>query len=247
MKLRLLISSTVLALSSQVQAEGQAHWSYAGNEGPEYWGDLQAEYQTCKLGQNQSPVNIEPNDSKALTEPLKMEYFATTFTLENNGHTLQANVTGKAPTISLDDKVYVLKQFHFHTPSEHTVKGQHYPLEIHFVHQAEDKSLAVLGVMVEEGKANPLLAQLVAKPLAKGEKEALAQPFEVGNLFPKDMTRFRLTGSLTTPPCSENVAWRIFQQPIQADKAQISAFNKIFGQNNRPLQPLNKRHIEVDK
>ena len=43
MKLRLLVSATVLAFSSQVQAEGQAHWSYAGNESPEHWGDLQAE------------------------------------------------------------------------------------------------------------------------------------------------------------------------------------------------------------
>ena len=46
-----------------------------------------------------------------------------------------------APFITLNNKPFYLKQFHFHTPSEHTFKRQHYPLEIHFVHQSEDKSL----------------------------------------------------------------------------------------------------------
>ena len=26
-------------------------------------------------------------------------------------------------------------QFHFHTPSEHTINGAHYPLEMHMVHK----------------------------------------------------------------------------------------------------------------
>ena len=29
-----------------------------------------------------------------------------------------------------------LKQFHFHSPSEHTINGEHFPLEMHMVHQA---------------------------------------------------------------------------------------------------------------
>ena len=38
-------------------------------------------------------------------------------------------------------------------------------LEIHFVHQSEDKSLAVIAVMVNEGEANPALAPVVEKKL----------------------------------------------------------------------------------
>jgi hypothetical protein len=28
-----------------------------------------------------------------------------------------------------------LNQFHFHSPSEHTINGVHYPLEMHMVHK----------------------------------------------------------------------------------------------------------------
>ena len=120
-------------------------------------------------------------------------------------------------------------------------------LEIHFVHQSEDKSLAVIAVMVNEGEANPALAPVVEKKLTVGQKEKLAQPIDIKALMPKEMARFRLNGSLTTPPCSENVAWTIFKSPIQASKAQITAIEEMEGKNNRPTQPLNHRDVEVEQ
>ena len=120
-------------------------------------------------------------------------------------------------------------------------------LEVHFVHQSEDKSLAVIAVMVNEGEANPALAPVVEKKLTVGQKEKLAQPLDIKALMPKEMARFRLNGSLTTPPCSENVAWTIFKSPIQASKAQIAAIEEMEGKNNRPTQPLNQRDVEVEQ
>lgn len=49
--------------------------------------------------------------------------------------------TGEVMTVG--DKAYVLVQFHFHAPSEHTVNGEHFPMEMHYVHQAEDGALGV--------------------------------------------------------------------------------------------------------
>ena len=46
-------------------------------------------------------------------------------------------------------------------------------LEIHFVHQSEDKALAVVAVMVNEGEANPALAPVVEKKLTVGQKEKI--------------------------------------------------------------------------
>ena len=115
------------------------------------------------------------------------------------------------------------------------------------MHQSEDKSLAVIAVMVNEGEANPALAPVVEKKLTVGQKEKLAQPLDIQALMPKEMARFRLNGSLTTPPCSENVAWTIFKAPIQANKAQIAAIEEMEGKNNRPTQPLNQRDVEVEQ
>ena len=120
-------------------------------------------------------------------------------------------------------------------------------LEIHFVNQSEDKALAVVAVMLNEGETNSALASVVEKKLTVGQKEKLAQPLDIQALMPKEMARFRLNGSLTTPPCSENVAWTIFKAPIQASKAQIAAIEEIEGKNNRPTQPLNQRDVEVEQ
>ena len=250
MKTRLLLSSLLIALSATSFAQThKAHWSYNGKESPEHWGDLLTEYQTCKLGKVQSPVNLEADNSmKVANKPLKMNYFPAAYQVENNGHTVQVSVTQEnAPFITLNNKPFYLKQFHFHTPSEHTFKRQHYPLEIHFFHQSEDKALAVVAVMVNEGEANPALAPVVEKKLTVGQKEKLTQQIDIKALMPKEMARFRLNGSLTTPPCSENVAWTIFKAPIQASKAQIAAIEEMEGKNNRPTQPLNQRDVEVEQ
>lgn len=97
-------------------------------------------------------------------------------------------------------------------------------------------------LMTNEGEANPALAPVVEKKLTVGQKEKLVQA-----LMPKKMAHFRLNGSLTTPPCSENVAWTIFKAPIQASKAQIAAIEEMEGKNNRPTQPLNQRDVEVEQ
>lgn len=250
MKTRLLLSSLLIALSTASCTQTHnANWSYTGKEGPEHWGNLLTEYQTCKLGKVQSPVNLDADDGmKTVNRPFKMNYFPAEYQVENNGHAVQVNVAQEnAPFITLDNKRFYLRQFHFHTPSEHTFKRQHYPLEIHFVHQSEDKALAVVGVMVNEGEANAALAPVVEKKLTVGQKEKLAQPIDIKALIPKEMARFRLDGSLTTPPCSENVAWTIFKSPIQASKAQIAAIEEMAGKNNRPTQPLNQRDVVIEQ
>ncbi|HBO37082.1 MAG TPA: carbonic anhydrase [Pasteurellaceae bacterium] len=225
--------------------DGHHHWTYAGSEGPERWGDLSKEYATCKIGQNQSPVDI-PVKLQPGSGTIETHYDETYYKLENNGHTLQASVGEKAPTMVVDGNVFTLKQFHFHTPSEHTFKGEHYPMEIHFVHQSSEKALAVLAVVVKEGAENPDFTPLIEKNLKAGEKETAGKLLNVARLIPNDSTHFRLTGSLTTPPCSEGVSWIIFETPITASKAQIDAMRAMTGSNNRPVQPLNSRTVAKD-
>ena len=167
--------------------------------------------------------------------------------VENNGHTLQATPQGKAQTIVINGKTYTFKQFHFHTPSEHTFKGKHFPMEAHFVHQAEDGTLAVIGSVFKPGKNNPALSALTAKKLKAGESVTLKN-LNIQALLPKDSKSFQLKGSLTTPPCSENVTWVVLKTPVQADAAQFKAMRDIIGgENNRPVQPLNDREVNEDK
>jgi carbonic anhydrase len=151
--------------------------------------------------------------------------------------------------MTVDGKVYALVQFHFHAPSEHTVDGDHFPMEVHFVHAAEDGALAVVGVLAEEGTENqgfaPLWPQLMKGP---GMRSIVEVPAEFAQLaFLGEATgAFHYMGSLTTPPCTEGVSWYIRRTPTQFSAEQIAAFTKMYDNNNRPVQPLNSRVVYLD-
>lgn len=234
---------TILASISTVTVAKSTHWEYEGAKGAQHWGDLSAGFSTCKSGVNQSPINISSTIDAKLPE-LKIDYQASQLSLINNGHTIQANIVG-ANTFTNDAGQYDLKQFHFHSPSENTIEGKSFPLEMHFVHTDQSGNLAVIGVMFEQGNENKALAGLWQNmPADKNQKVALANMFQSNNLLPDDRAYYRFNGSLTTPPCSEGVRWFVMQAPLKASSAQINKFKKMMhGDTNRPVQPLNARMI----
>jgi carbonic anhydrase len=50
-------------------------------------------------------------------------------------------------------------------------------------------------------------------------------------------------GSLTTPPCTENVTWYVLKTPIQLSADEIARFARLYPMNARPVQPLNGRDL----
>ena len=67
------------------------------------------------------------------------------------------------------------------------------------------------------------------------------------DFLPKSLTYYGFNGSLTTPPCSEGVAWHVVKEPIALSKAQIVSFRAIFKKNARPVQPINGRTVEESR
>jgi carbonic anhydrase len=232
------------------------HWGYTGEAGPAAWGSLSPVYAACGNGKLQSPINLISAKGDG-TNSLKMEYKTTSLRIAHhehvddivdNGHTIQITVE-EGSTITLNGKVFTLKQFHFHTPSEHTLSGKHFPMEMHLVHQAADGSFAVIGVFIEEGKANDNFAKIIEHlPNAPGETKHLAeQKLDLQLHIPKNISSYHYKGSLTTPPCSENVDWLILRDKITMSAEQLKAFSSRLKNNNRPVQALNDRKITVDQ
>ena len=243
MKIHLFLSLLMAASAATVSAANpQPNWSYTGANDSAHWGGLSKDFAVCKTGKQQSPVDF--SSVKAVKgKQVVYRYDTSDYKVENNGHTLQATPQGKTQTVMINGKPYVFKQFHFHIPSEHTFKGKHLPMEAHFVHQAEYGTLAVVATVFKPGKNNPALTTLVAKKLKTGESVQL-KGLDIQTLLPEDTKSFHLKGSLTTPPCSENVTWVVFETPVQAGEAQIKAMRAIIGSaNNRPVQPLNGREV----
>jgi len=232
------------------------HWGYAGEDGPTAWATLSPVYALCGEGKGQSPINIVKTDAKGGVN-WKLDYKTTSLRIAHNehmddiidnGHTIQVTVD-EGSTFSFGDKTYSLKQFHFHTPSEHTIDGKNMPMEMHMVHQGTDGSLAVVSVLFEEGKvANENFSKIISNlPNTKGESKHITDAsLELKVHLPKDNYAYHYLGSLTTPPCSENVQWLVLRDKVSLTADQINAFSSRIGPNNRPTQPLNDRTVKVD-
>jgi carbonic anhydrase len=197
----------------------------------------------CKIGKNQSPVNIT-NEVKASLTPLKVNYDVKAYEFLNNGHTLKAKMK-KGGELYIDGKEFKLLQFHFHTPSENTIEGKYFPMEAHFVHASKDGELAVVSVMFKNGKYNATMQKLIDNmPKHAGDYKNICKAnIKAKDLLPKNLDYYRFNGSLTTPPCTEGVRWFVLKTPVEMSESQIKEFEKIMGKNNRPTQPLNARVI----
>ena len=233
-----------LSLSS-IANDDKAHWGYDGKNGAQAWGDMEPGFSVCKLGKLQSPIDIKDKDAKkAPIPPIKFSYTAGAGEIVNNGHTIQVN-TAAGGMVGLADGDYKLLQFHFHTPSEEKVNGKPYSMVAHLVHKSDAGKLAVVAVLLKEGKENAALKPVFDNmPAKSGATTALKAPLNLADILPADRGYYRFKGSLTTPPCSEEVSWQVLKQPVEISKGQLDAFRKLYKMNARPVQPVNGRALE---
>jgi len=239
----------------QLPAPHAPHWSYEGPEDPTHWSKLSPDFAACGMGHEQSPIDIVTSKAAPLPkgaagfDEIRLDPAARKGPVDivNNGHTIQVDAVG-SEALTIGNEPYVLQQFHFHSPSEHTVDGKSYPLEAHFVHKSADGKLAVIGVLFEEGAENTALMPFWKRlPKSAGEKVDLGGGgVNVEPMLPGHHEVYRYAGSLTTPPCSEAVKWFVMGETLKASAAQIAAFKAIVHVNNRPIQPLLGRPVYKD-
>jgi carbonic anhydrase len=220
---------------------GHGGWSYEGAEGPENWADLKPENAICRVGKRQTPIDLT-DLTEAELAPVVADYQSAAITVVDNGHTIQANIPAGS-VMHMGRRTFQLLQFHFHAPSEHTLFGQRFDMELHLVHKDEWGNLGVLGALIKKGDRNPAL-QTVWDNIPKGSgSERKGPKFNAASLLPADLSYFRYSGSLTTPPCSEGVSWYVLKNPITASDDQILRFTKLYDNNSRPLQKRNDRAL----
>ncbi len=243
---------------------GHSTWGYEGPAGPSHWSDLGPEYSICEKGMAQSPIDLLHTHKTPLND-IEFSYKDAPFHVVNNGHTLQEveplseAVKSRYPrhgqtvlhfdkdsTIMFDDDLYLLEQFHFHVPSEHTIDQRHFPMEMHLVHHNERHEVAVVAVFMEEGKHNPFFETFLEHAPSKVGEVSDDHSHSVNpmTLLPERRSYYRYSGSFTTPPCTEGVIWAVMQDPIEVSVEQIKKFRSLVGHENaRPTQPLHKRFV----
>lgn len=221
-------------------------FSYEGATGPASWGDLRPEWSLCATGTEQSPIDIVDPADTDLPDP-QAAWNESPLAVTHKGLTIQVDFP-EGGTTTVGDNSWNLVQVHFHAPSEHTVAGQQYPADAHFVHADDEGNLAVLGVFFEEGAASEAWGPILANvPTTAGETITVdGTMIDPATLLPADLTYVRYDGSLTTPPCSEGVAWHVVLDPIELSSEQIATLTAVIDNTNRPVQPVNDREPRRD-
>ncbi|XP_027349156.1 alpha carbonic anhydrase 7-like [Abrus precatorius] len=237
------------------------YW-YGYNEkskyGPEHWGDLKEEWEVCEKGEMQSPIDLCNHRVKVIPKlgELKRSYKPQHVNVLNRGRDIAVNWEGDAGSIDINGTHFSLQQCHWHWPSEHTINGRRYDLELHMVHVSPQpdgtNETTVVGLLYKYGSADPFLSKLgkyiMDIPEENEEKNiGVIDPSEIkmgGKMY------YRYMGSLTTPPCTEGVVWTINKKISTVSRKQVKLLKesvlKYYAKRNaRPLQPLNQREIQL--
>ncbi|KAF2632766.1 carbonic anhydrase [Macroventuria anomochaeta] len=243
-------------------------FGYGPQDGPFNWASLAPENEACKAGTNQSPINIGTEDlpgnltrrnviihkracvnettsdatiGAAADRPV-VDIPEQAVEFENLGTTIEVVVNG---TTSFDGTDFRLVQFHMHTPSEHHINDEYFPLEVHMVHQGvlDNTQLAVIALMFQVSASNsdPIISGLsssldaIATP---GTKTSIEDGLDFSSVLSKIETSdiLQYSGSLTTPPCAEGVTFLVVKDPLDVG---VEDFNKI-----KSIVKFNSRFIQ---
>jgi len=222
----------------------RAQWGYAGLGAPENWAKIRPEYALCASGKRQSPIDIRGGIRVDLT-PIQFDYRLTHFRIVDTGRTLRVDV-GEGNSITVNGRVWPLEHIVFRRPSEERIGGRTFDMSVQLVHRDYDGSTAIVAVPMERGTEHPVVQALWNHiPLEVGMEVVPAQTaIDLARLLPERREYFAYMGSLTTPPCTENVLWMVFKTPIQVSQEQIGIFARLYPNNARPVQPLFDRLIK---
>lgn len=223
-------------------------FSYNGDTGPGFWSELSPDWEACSgtgSDARQSPINIGKVRVDKSLRKLDVELYSTTIDVFNNGHTIEQEYDNTGSWIRFEGQDYDLKQFHFHTLSEHTVGRAHSLMELHAVFQ-NDTGYLVIGQLFEPGSSrNPFIQKLIdaGLPEKDGDSIEVEEEINLADVLTSTKHYFTYPGSLTTPACTETVTWVVLAKPARVSADQYEAFRSILGNNFRPLQALNDRVV----
>ncbi|CAN0907911.1 Alpha carbonic anhydrase 7 [Linum grandiflorum] len=250
-----LVSYIVVFSHLSCSAKDDHHDEFAYTEengkGPSKWGTLDPKWKACTKGKSQSPIELYQTLKHApKLGILNRTYHFAEATIASNGHVVELAWERGAGTIKIGKTSYTLQQCHWHTPTEHSVYGKRFDMELHMVHKTRGGSIAVVAFMYVFGESDPFLTKLLPHIISLGEGRknlGKVNPLEIG--FGSNGHYYRYQGSLTTPPCTEGVNWTIFQQVKSVSPLQVQALKNAvhngFQMNARPSQPLNGRVVHL--
>uniref|UniRef100_A0A8C9UUR7 Carbonic anhydrase 6 n=1 Tax=Spermophilus dauricus TaxID=99837 RepID=A0A8C9UUR7_SPEDA len=251
-------------------AQAQHEWSYSeGGLEEDLWPQ---EYPACG-GHRQSPIDLQQNKVrfnpalKALNLTGYQEDRGDEFTMINNGHTVQINLPPTMRMMAPDGTEYIAKQMHYHwgggssevSGSEHTIDGIRHVIEV-----CEDLGVSPLAFkllfffffftkIVNEYAENTYYSTFIAHlaDIRYPGQRTILRGLDIQNMLPGDLYHYyTYEGSLTTPPCTENVHWFVLADSVKLSRSQVTpvciCWNETLHNDYRKTQALHRRVVEAN-
>ncbi len=240
--LNYVLACVVVLVCMSAQA---SNWGHANAVDGKY------SFASCHRGY-QSPIDINRQYQGCLSvKRLSIKVIPGHYSAKvmNTGHDIQVVFTHEMPEVAIGKDYYHVLQFHLRTPSETTLAHRHFAGELQLV--LNDTSLApvrVLAVLLDEGRSHPGIATILQKTPHKAGVSSSAFAFtgsDLNSMLPAVRNYYQFTGSLTTPPCTNNLIWIVFMHPVSLSRHQIQMLRSFYSDNHRPTQNLRGRHIQV--
>jgi len=229
----------------------------------------------CGTGKQQSPIDINKHVTQVsdmaqmkLGVYKNLDQADNQPTVKDTGYTVKATFPGSYGSNGVFQRKFwdytewaqfESVQLHIHAPSEHTVNGYHYDAELHIVHAFANGSFGgVLGIFFDRNIGGDVENQFMAQILNYVQNpNSTDQSLMLGDFVQGlDQTKFySYPGSLTTPPCWENIKWNVFMEVQSLSEDQFSYFRdmwhnnpQFFGHGNyRRPQPMNGRIVQASQ
>ncbi|KAH0854548.1 hypothetical protein HID58_063724 [Brassica napus] len=227
-----IIVTFISCSNAQREVEDESEFSYEQNveNGPEKWGKLKPEWKMCGKGEMQSPIDL-------MNERVRIKLQTLQCLSQNRGHDMMLRFEERPGSIKINGIEYQLLQLHWHSPSEHTINGRSFALELHMVHESINGSMAVVTVLYKIGRSDSFLTLLENKLSAMTDQTRQN----------REQKYYRYVGSLTTPPCTQNITWTVVkkdrgEKPVRLLRVAVHDDSNT---NARPVQPTNKRVVKL--
>jgi carbonic anhydrase len=214
-KLSILLLPIVFSISSAI---AETKWSYSGDTGPKNWGSLDEKFKFCKIGYNQSPIDI-----KSSFAPHDLEFFYSDSDVEKEPEQFSVKVGFYGNSyLKRIGKKYYLRSLYFRHPSEHLLNGKASDLEMQIAHKSNDEQYLIVSLLISLGEVNKNFANLL-----ESLRDGGSTKINLSALVSAKDLAFFYEGSFTTPPCKEGVKWYVMKTPIKISKDQMEKIIKL--------------------
>ena len=210
-------------------------WSYYGRGSPQNWAEISESNKFCKIGYNQSPIDINLSMNKDfILNDLKFDYKISEIEKVNEKYYQKINFYSKSFVLR-GKKKYWLKYIEFRHPSEHFLDSSPHSLEMQIYHKSEDEQWLAISYFLEIPATNNNENLYFNNLIDFLKSKKVEDKFDLSKIIDEKSLSFFYEGSFTTPPCIEGVKWYIMKNPIYISKEQMNAIIKstIFVKTNR--------------